>query len=222
MEENPKTKPAALTEWTYQYLKENILNLEIRPGEQLHIEDFALKLEVSRTPIREAFLKLAAEGLVEVRPRVGYFVVGLTEQDIRDLFEIREIVETRAAKTAAEKLSQEELDDLKKLMEESVLAVEKGELKKYLEFDVQFHNYLQNHIQNRRLLAIMESMNDLTHRERVLSTRSPENIKKTLVEHKRILEALVNRDGEKASQFMGEHLHNVCQRVLEIVKQKPV
>ena len=100
--------------------------MEIKPGSQVHIEDFIEILQVSRTPIREAFLKLAGEGLIEIRPRVGYFVVDITEQEIRDLFEIREIVESRAAKKAACQLSEQELESMKDLMERNPKkAVEK-------------------------------------------------------------------------------------------------
>lgn len=221
MEKAPKSKPAALTDWTYQYLKKSILNLDFRPGEQLHIEEFTKKLEVSRTPIREAFLRLATEGLVDVRPRVGYFVSDITEQDIRDLFEVREIVETRAARQAAEALTDEELEKLKTLLEESEQAVKEGDFKTYINNDVEFHDYLQKHVSNQRLLAVMESLNDLTHRERVLSTRMNINIKCTLVEHGKIVEALVDRDGKAASDFMAEHLKNVCQRLVDFIKQNP-
>ena len=221
MEKAPKSKPSALTDWTYQYLKKSILNLDFRPGEQLHIEEFTKKLEVSRTPIREAFLRLATEGLVDVRPRVGYFVSDITEQDIRDLFEVREIVETRAARQAAEALTDEELEKLKALLQESEQAVKDGDFTTYINNDVKFHDYLQKHVSNQRLQAVMESLNDLTHRERVLSTRMNINIKCTLVEHGKIVEALVDRDGKAASDFMAEHLKNVCQRLVDFINQNP-
>ena len=136
-------KPAALTNWTYKLLKEMILNLEIMPGKQIHIEELIEKLEVSRTPVREAFLKLASEGLIEVRPRVGYFVSDITEQDIRDLFEIREIIETRAAKKAAITLTDEEIDSMKKLISDSYKALEDNNFNIYLENEIQFHEYLK-------------------------------------------------------------------------------
>lgn len=221
MEKAPKSKPAALTDWTYQYLKKSILNLEFRPGEQLHIEEFTKKLEVSRTPIREAFLRLATEGLLDVRPRVGYFVSDITEQDIRDLFEVREIVETRAARHAADSLSDEELKSLKSIMLESEQAVKNGDFDTYINNDVRFHEYLQKHVHNKRLIAVMESLNDLTYRERVLSTRLEENIDLTLVEHGRIVEALVKRDGKAASDLMAEHLKNVCQRLVVFINENP-
>jgi DNA-binding GntR family transcriptional regulator len=216
-------KPTALTDWTYQYLKEKILNLEIKPGEQVHIEEFTEKLEVSRTPIREAFLKLASEGLIEVRPRVGYFVVDITEQDIRDLFEIREIIETRAAKKAAGLLSDEELDGMKNLISESYKAVESGDFQTYISNEIEFHGYLQKHIQNKHLSAFMDSLNDLTHRERVMSIQAVENIKETLIEHQRILDGLVKRDGNLAEWYMGEHLHNVSERLVKhLIENKKI
>jgi GntR family transcriptional regulator, rspAB operon transcriptional repressor len=215
--DSPK-KPKALADWTYEYLKGKILNLEIMPGEQIHIEVLSKELEVSRTPIREAFLRLVADGLIEIRPRVGYFVADITENDIQDLFEIREIVETRAANKAAYALSDDELQGLKKLIVESKAAVDKGDYEAYLGRDILFHNYLQKHIQNKRLVAFMESLNDLTHRERIMSIRSVENIKETILEHEQIVDSLLARDGDKAAWYMGEHLKRVSDRLVKILK----
>ncbi len=221
MEKAPKSKPAALTDWTYQYLKKSILNLEFRPGQQLHIEEFTEKLEVSRTPVREAFLRLANEGLVEVRPRVGYFVSTITVQDIYDLFEAREIVETRAARQAAESLTDDDLLKLKEIMQQSALAVEAGDYDQFLENEINFHEYLQKNVSNKRLIAFMDSLNDLTYRERVLSTRSLENIKSTIIEHNKIVDALVKRDGQAAEKCMAEHLENVRRRLVSLIKDSP-
>ena len=221
MEKAPKGKPSALTDWTYQYLKKSIMNLDFKPGEQLHIEEFTEKLEVSRTPVREAFLRLATEGLLDVRPRVGYFVSEITEQDIRDLFEAREIVETRAARQAASALTEEDMEQLKNIMEVSSQAVEERDYEKFLENEVMFHEMLKKHIHNKRLLAFMESLNDLTYRERVLSTHSVKNIELTIGEHSRIADALFERDGEKAAKRMKEHLENVRQRLIELINNNP-
>jgi DNA-binding GntR family transcriptional regulator len=197
------------------------MNLDFRPGEQLHIEYFTEKLEVSRTPVREAFLRLATEGLVDVRPRVGYFVSAITEQDIYDLFEAREIVETLAARQAASALTDEDLDQIRDLMQQSSQAVENEDYDLFLEKEVQFHEMLQKHVHNKRLLAFMDSLNDLTYRERVLSTHSKENIEKTIIEHNRIMDALLKRDSEDAGRRMAEHLENVKQRLVEFIKNNP-
>ncbi len=213
-------KPTALTEWTYEYLKEEILNLNFKPGEQLHIDEFAEKLEVSRTPIREAFLRLANEGLLDIKPRVGYFVTEITEEDIRDLFEIREMVETRATRKAAELLSDEDLKYLQVVLNESSRAVDNGDLDTYIEKDMKFHGSLEKHIQNKRMVAFLESINNLTYRERILSMRSSENVRLTLIEHQKILDALVERDGKKAEWLMGEHLAKVSQRLISYIRSE--
>jgi DNA-binding GntR family transcriptional regulator len=215
-------KPAALTNWTYGILKGKILNLEILPGEQMHIEKLTEILEVSKTPVREAFLKLASEGLIEVRPRVGYFVADITEQDIRDLFEIREIIETRAAKKAADLLSDEELEAMTNLLSESEMSVQNNDLQTFLIKEIEFHEFLQKHIQNKRLLALMDSINELTHRERLLSIKAVENIEQTLLEHRNILDGLIKRDPNMAEWFMGEHLHNVCERLVKFIKNNGI
>lgn len=212
-------KPAALTEWTYQYIKEMILNLEIKPGEQINIEEFAEKLEVSRTPIREAFLKLETEGLIDVRPRVGYFVVEITEQDIRDLFEIREIIETRATRKAAESLTDEKLISAKELIQDCYKAVEIGDFEEFVPAEIKFHGFLQENIENKRLLAIMDGLNDLMYRVRVLSLQSQENVEQTLIEHQKILDALVQRDGDLAEKAMYDHLINVCDRIVKLLQE---
>lgn len=221
MEKAPKSKPAALTDWTYQYLKKSILNLDFRPGQQLHIEDFTEKLEVSRTPVREAFLRLATEGLLDVRPRVGYFVSAISEQDIHDLFEAREIVETRAARQAAIALSDDDLEKIKEIMQETTKAVKDGDYDRFLEFEVKFHEYIKKPMTNKRLIAFVDSLNDLTYRERVLSTRSPENVEKTIVEHKCIVDALLKRDSEEAGKCMAQHLENVRERLIDFMRKHP-
>lgn len=213
-------KPKALSDWTYQIIRNRIINLELLPGEQLNLDPFIDELQVSRTPIREAFLKLANEGLVDIRPRVGYFVSEVTEEDIRDLFEIREIVENRAAHRSASTLTDGELEELQHMLEEEKKAVEDGDLALFLKFDTRFHNQLLKHITNRRLLALIDSVYDLTYRERNISIRSLDNVRLTLVEHQRILDALMERDGDKAAWFMGEHLKNVSDRIINILNKE--
>ena len=223
MTEHPvgdNNKPTSLTEWTYRYLKEKILNLEIAPGEQIHINEFAEKLEISRTPIREAFLRLMADGLIEVRPRVGYFVTEITEQDICELFEIRELVEARAAKKATGMLSDEDLTEMQNILDESNQAVKKGNLDVFIKNDVKFHGYLERCIQNNHMRAFIDSIMDLTHRERIMSTQMPENVEQTLIEHQRILDGLKKRDANLAEWFMGEHLSKVCERLTRFLSEK--
>jgi DNA-binding GntR family transcriptional regulator len=210
-------KPTALNEWAYEKIKADILSLRLAPGEQLNIENLTEQLEISRTPIREAILMLERDGLVNSVSRVGFFVTEITEQDLKDLFELREWLECQVAQKAASRLTDADLERIDHLIQASIPAVEKGDLDKFLDVDIELHNLLLERANNRRLIVMMETIRDLTYRERALSVKSPENIKATLVEHQELAAALRNRDGVEANRLMKKHLGAVRDRVLQIL-----
>jgi len=215
--QNQLSKPSALKDWAYEIIKEALLSLQMPPGAQLHIEQLADQMGISRTPIREALLRLESDGLVRTVPRVGFFVTEITKRDLEELFELRELLESYAAEKAASLLTDDDLAHIDRLLEISVSAVEQGNLDEFLKAEIAFHAFLIERCDNRRLIEMMKGLEDLTHRERVLSLRSMENVRASLTEHQRIAEALHQRDGELASGFMGEHIRNVRKRMLQFI-----
>lgn len=214
---NQVGKPSALKDWAYDTIKESILNLRIAPGTQLHIEDLADQLGISRTPIREALLRLESDGLVRAVPRVGFFVTEITRRDLEELFELRALLEGHAAERVASVLTGDELAHIDRLLEASVSAVERGDLDRFLEAEIAFHTLLIERTPNRQLIAMMESLRDLTYRERMLSLESLENVRESLAEHQRIVVALHQRDGELAGRLMREHICAIRDRMLQFV-----
>lgn len=210
-------KPAALTDWAYGAIKQAILNLEFAPGAQLRVDELAERMGISRTPIREALLRLETEGLVRIVPRVGFFVAEITRRDLIELFEIRQLLESHATKRAAAQLTDEDLAFIDQLLEQARAAVAQGDLARFQETEIAFHDFFVEHAQNRRLLALMASIRDLTYRQRVLSLASVENVRQSLVEHQRIAEALRQRDPELAGRRMAEHMAAARDRLLEFV-----
>jgi len=210
-------KPSALKDWAYGIIKDSILSFRFPPGAQLRIEQLADEMGISRTPIREALLKLESDGLVRTVPRVGFFVTEITKRDLEELFELRELLESYAAGKIAPLLTDDDLAHIKRLLETSVSAVERGDLDEFLKAEIAFHTFLIEGCDNRRLVEVMKGLEDLTHRERVLSLRSLENVRESLTEHQRIAEALHQRDGELASRRMREHIRNVRKRMLQFV-----
>ena len=217
MQQLDPVKPAALTDWAYGTIKQAILNLDFAPGAQLRIDELAERLGISRTPIREALLRLESEGLVRIAPRVGFFVAEITRRDLIELFEIRQLLEGHAAKRAAAQLTDEDLAFVDRLLDQARAAVAQGDLAGFQETEIAFHDFFVEHAQNRRLLALMASIRDLTYRQRVLSLASVENVRQSLVEHQRIAEALHQRDPELAGQRMAEHMTAARDRLLEFV-----
>lgn len=213
-------RPAALTDWAHQSIKNDILNLIYPPGTQLNIETLAGQLNISRTPVREALLRLQADGLIQSIPHVGFFVTEVSEQDLNELFELRILLECHAAANAAPQLTKEDIDEVDRLAAQARTAVDQGDMATFLGADTRLHTLLMERAGNRRLIAMMETLRDLTYRERTLSIRSPENVHETLIEHQRLAEALRQHDGKLACQRMGEHLDAVRDRVLGVVHSK--
>lgn len=212
-----ENKPVALTDWTYKYLREQLLNMELQPGEQVRVEDYTDKLEISRTPVREAFLRLASEGLIKVLPRVGYFVTEISEKDIREVCEVREIVESEAVRKAAETLSDEDLELLRGILTETKQAITDNDLTLYLQYEIKFHEFLHKNFHNARLLDFMNSLDNVIYRGRVLSIQNPSTLENTPKEHEKILEALIERNGDLAAHYMREHLRNISDRLVDLL-----
>ncbi len=216
MNPGPK-RPAALTDWAYDTLKQAILNLEFAPGSQLPVDALAEQMGISRTPVREALLRLEAERLIRSVPRVGFFVTEITRRDLEELFELRQLLESHATRKAAATLTDEDLAYIDRLLAESEAAVERGELAKFQEVEIAFHNLFVERAQNQHLVAMMGTLRDLTYRQRVLSLASMENVRRSLVEHQRIADALRRRDGELAGRRMAEHMAAARDRLLQFV-----
>lgn len=215
-------KPVGLTDWAYEQIKEAILRIQFAPGTQLQIESLVTELGISRTPIREALLRLEKDGLVRVAPRVGFFVKEFTHHDLEELYEVRELLESRAVKNATNNLSDQDLDLIDHLLDLSVIAVQAKDVEKFLEVEIKFHNFLTEHSQNSYLISVLESLRDLSYRWRMLSLRSPESLARSMEEHLNIARAVRDKDAELASQLMAEHIRNARERIMEIVKASEV
>jgi len=210
-------KPLELKDWAYTSIKKAILNSKMPVGKQLHIEKLTEEMKISRTPIREALIMLEHEGLISVSPRVGFFVKGITKQDLNELFELRMLVESYAAEKATSHLADKDLDTLSVLQAEGAEAVARGDYSKFLQTEIRLHSFIMIHAQNKHLLRMVEGLKDLTYRERLLSLESAENVKKSLTEHRKIINAFQKKNGRLAKKMMSEHICNVKKRLLTLL-----
>jgi DNA-binding GntR family transcriptional regulator len=193
------------------------LNLELPPGSQMTIENLAEQLGTSRTPIREALLRLESESLIRGVPRVGYFVAEITRRDLEEVFELRALLESYAAKRAAPVLTDSELAHIDELLESGCAAVDKGNLREFLDFEAALHAAITSHAQNSHLSRMMASLADLIYRERIMSIEVLENVQASCVEHGKLVQALHERNPEKAGTLMWDHIWAVRERMLQYV-----
>lgn len=191
-----------LSKPVYTRLKQMISSGKLKPGEKLVQEKLAAALGVSRTPVLKALQSLEHEMLVESIPRRGMYVKQVSKEEMINIYECREALECMAVKLVIKRASEKELLQLKKVFE-PFLSDEKINVKAYKRADEKFHDMLIDLAQN----PVLKKMSSVSHIHKDVYKmgllRPPEE---TLVEHMRIVEAILNRDIEKATQEMRTHI----------------
>src|SRR5579875_2241572 len=197
---------AALWEPIAAALRRAIILGELPAG--LHLEEPALaeKFGVSRIPIREALARLAHEGLVRLEPRRGAFVIGTTEADIHDIYELRQVIEIHAARRVAGHLDPPLVERLRRCIEKIVHAVETGHASHLAAPDFEFHRLIIERVGNRRLLAVWEPIGSLIGTILgVTSTLGPD-FAASVDAHRALLLALEQGDPEGAAEAVRQQL----------------
>ena len=202
-----------LRDVVFQTLRQAILKGELQPGERLMEIKLAETLGVSRTPIREAIRKLELEGLVIMVPRKGAYVAGVSMKDIHEVYEVRAALEMLAVSLAAERITDEELDALERqvLKESEAEASEDTDehtLDNIVYIDTTFHDIIYQAANNQRLVQFLNILQEQLQRFRAASLSRPGRSKTALEEHKQIIEALSERNGELAAKLAKEHIDN--------------
>ena len=200
------TNSISLEEKVYLVLEEEILTGKLRPGEQLREVALSVRLEASRTPIRSALHRLAEEGLVELSANRGATVVGITRDDIKDIYAVRMRLEGLAARLAAERMSDEDKARLTEIVELSEFYLEKGDDERRSELDSAFHNAIFAASGSRHLTKILSDLHKNIKAYRRLSLKNTDRAEKSILEHRGILEAILKKDADEAERLTSVHI----------------
>jgi GntR family transcriptional regulator, gluconate operon transcriptional repressor len=198
----------ALWESIVAALRRAIILCELRPG--LHLEEPALaeKFGVSRIPVREALTRLSHEGLVRLEPRRGAFVVGVTESEIHDIYEMRRLIEGHAIRSATENASAPGLAQLRAEADEFREAVENNAVERYAEPDVRFHRQIVVLGGNRRLVAAWDPIGGLVATFLSITNSRYRNLPGSAASHFRMIDMIGDRDADSAAAELQAHLAN--------------
>ncbi|MBI4675246.1 MAG: GntR family transcriptional regulator [Chloroflexi bacterium] len=205
----PLDGPTSLKDHAYRRIKEAILTLQLKPGAALVEAELAERLGISKTPVRDALLELRREGLVTKIPYSGTFVSEITEQDIREIIQIRAVLEGLAAKLATPMFADAELEHLDQLIAEELVAIDHGNIELAAKLNAQFHEIILSKVENERLVALIENFEDQLQRFRTLSSQLKGRLGKSAEEHRVVLMALRERDAEQAERAFRAHLLSV-------------
>jgi len=206
---------ATLAERIYQNLREDILSNRLLPGTPLQEASIAAALEVSRAPVREAFRKLEAEGLITVFPRRGAEVSSLSRKEFLDAYRVRQSLEVLAIQLAAPRLTPTDLKELQRLHQEMVERTVQGDIDGFFKANRAFHDLFVDRSDNLKLQEIYFPLIDQMGRYRLPSVTLRGGMERSVEEHYAILQALRKGDAEEAARLLKEHIA-VPQRALEV------
>lgn len=197
-----------LREIVFNTLRQAILTGDLKPGERLMEIHLADRLGVSRTPIREAIRKLELEGLVKMEPRKGATVAEITEKNLRDVLEVRRNLDTFAVELACERITEEQLAELKQLVDDFEGIMQKGDSKTIAEADVEFHNFIVKVTGNDRLLQLVNSLSEQVYRYRFEYIKDETTHQELMEEHREIFDCILSKDPSRAKEAMKRHITN--------------
>ena len=200
-----------LRDVVFETLRDAIIKQVLKPGERLMEIQLADEMGVSRTPVREAIRKLELEGLVVMVPRKGAYVAGVSMKDIHEVYEVRAALEMLAVSLAAERITDEELDALERQVlreSEAEANADEHSLDNIIYIDSSFHDIIYQAAHNQRLVQFVNILQEQLQRFRAAYLSRPGRSKTALEEHKQIVEALAERNGELAAKLAKEHIDN--------------
>lgn len=191
-----------LREKILETIREAILKGEMKPGEKVAEPELAERFGISRTPIREAFRQLESEGYLSVIPRKGAVVASLSERDIEEFYAIKSILEGYAARMAAEKLNEKELERLENINLRLEKLTQEGDVKTFFRVHNDFHDCFIRAAGNEKLLALINQLMQKFNRLRMASLSLPGRMETSVSEHKKILRAFREKNGALAESLV--------------------
>lgn len=203
-----------LRELVFEQLRSAILTGRLKPGQRLMEIDLAEKLGVSRTPIREAIRKLELEGLVVMEVRKGAYVADVSVKETLDILEVRSVLEGLAASLAAKRITDEELDELHAVLENFNQAVKEDDMKHMIEYDTKFHNLIFAATRNKKLIQIVNSLQELVLRFRITYFTEYKRATDMPSEHQLIYKSISNGDPIAAQKNGQYHIDMLKETIL--------
>ena len=205
-----------LTERVYRVLREDIVNLRMKPGYKISEAKLAEIYNVSRGPIRNVIQKLQQENLVVVKPQVGTIIAPISLENARDILEIRLLLEPHAAEIAAKHIQEEDIEFLEKKFEELNSSEDREKL---FEADITLHQTIWRLCGNKEIANIINGYRDEIQRIRLSTLDLANRLVPTVTEMKKIFEALKARNPEGARESMYAHILNIKSAIEAVLNR---
>ncbi len=215
-----KQEKISLPHQAYMEIKRRILDNELSPNVIMLEKELADLLGMSRTPVREALIRLSNEGMVEVRPRHGMRVLPLSADDMIEIYQILTALESQAAELVAEKgLTEEQLNELNQSVDEMDKTLEAEDLESWSKADERFHILLVKFSGNKRLISLVNNYFDQSHRARLFTLRLRPKPVNSNNDHRKVVAAIEAGEAKKAAQYHRDHRENSGKMLVKLLKE---
>jgi DNA-binding GntR family transcriptional regulator len=205
----------------HEVLRRSIITMRLRPRKKVSEAELALELGVSRTPVREALIKLAEDRLVEILPQRGSFITPIRLREVIEARFIREALEIAVVREAATSGEPAILARLEKLLEAQRMAASEDDLDHFLELDEAFHHTFSESIDKQRCWRLIQTVKFQLDRVRYLSLPEPGNLALLIRQHAAIAQAVLAGDPAQAETVMRAHLREVLRYIEHKHAQEP-
>jgi len=202
-------------------LRRRIAAIDLPPGSALSEKDIAAQFQVSRQPVREAFIKLSEAGLVEIRPSRGTWVMKISVREVCNARFVREAIESDLARHAARLATPPQTAALQELVDWQRPAAEAGDFAGFNALDETFHATIAGILGNDFALRIVDSARFQTDRVRLLSLPNATPMNVLIDQHQAIVDCIARRDEDGAAQMMRRHLREILLALPSIAAAHP-
>lgn len=208
-------QPESLAKMAYEAIRKSILSGQWKIGELYNEKAIAADLGISRTPVREALLELAAQDLILFLPRRGLMVNRFTRRDVDEIFELRKAIELAAVEKVALASPPFDLFEIEEALLKQRKAAKEKDYHAFMEADRIFHTSFSELTNNRRLMAVLENLRDMIHVMGAKALALEGRALKVIEEHQAIFEAVRSGNCEEARRAMADHLDQSKEAVEE-------
>jgi DNA-binding GntR family transcriptional regulator len=209
-------RPQSIPDFIAETLRGAIIRGEFEPGSPLRQDEIATKLKVSHTPVREALRQLVVEGLVKFYPNRGAVVTELSSEEVREIFDLRRLLEAEALRRALPNLTEVELQQAATILD---LTEQETNLARWSELNQEFHSTLYIPARSPRLLSFIQVLHHNSERYIYLKLSTLNHQNRTLQEHRDILKACQRGDGDTAVVLLERHIQAAGEELVEYLSK---
>lgn len=200
----------SIREYVYRFLKINIVNLDLPPGQNISEQEVATQLKVSRTPVREAFIKLSHENLLDIIPQKGTYISLIDTEQVEESTFVRQTLEYEVIQQACSAFPADELFQLQSCLALQKLCISEKNYYRFFELDENMHAIIFRGCKKGRTWEMLQMMNAHYNRVRVLSLKTKEFKWNQLLEHHQaLIKAIQEHDVESGKKTIEMHLNKV-------------